>query len=74
MAKKNEPSFLISNIRTVFNCLLLSFIEALILQYFNLKYYIRIETDILGYANDNVLSKLAFRIRLNKVVIKIDLD
>lgn len=38
--KKAELSFLISNIRIIFNRLRLAFITALIFQNFDLKYYI----------------------------------
>ncbi len=37
-----------------------AFIKALILYYFDLKYYIWIETNILGYAIGEIFSQLIF--------------
>ena len=50
------PKFLTPDARTTFNCLWLAFIEALILWYFDPKYYIQIETNALGYAINGILS------------------
>ena len=55
-AKKNGPSFLTPKARCVFNCLQLIFTKAPILWHFDLKYYIWIEIDALGYEINRVLS------------------
>ena len=55
-----EPNFLTSNAKKTFNQLQLAFIRALILQHFDLKSYIWIEIDALGYAIGRVLSQLNF--------------
>ena len=46
------------NARIVFIKLTQAFVEAPILNYFDLKRYIRIETDTLGYAIGRILSQL----------------
>ena len=51
-----KPKFPTPNVRTIFNHLRLVFIEVTILWNFNPKYDIKIETDALGYAIDEVLS------------------
>ena len=53
-----EPNFLISNAKKVFNHLWLAFIKAPILQHFDPKSHIQIETYVLGYAIGGVLSQL----------------
>ena len=53
-----EPNFLTSNAKKAFNQLRLAFIKAPILQHFDLKSYIRIETDISSYAIGEVSSQL----------------
>ena len=53
-----KPIFLTPNTREVFNKLRQAFIEAPILQHFDPECYIRIETDISGYAIGRVLSQL----------------
>ena len=53
-----ESNFLISNAKKAFNHLWLAFIKALILWYFDLESYIRIEIDVSSYAIDKVLSQL----------------
>ena len=55
-----EPIFLIPSAKEVFNQLRQAFTKALILQHFNLEYYIRIETNALGYAIRKVLNQLTF--------------
>ena len=57
-AKENEPSFLTPKAKMAFNYLKLAFIKALILWYFDLKYYIQIETDVSGYVMSGMLSQL----------------
>ena len=69
-----ESCFLISNIKIIFNYLWLVFFKALIFWYFDLKYYIWSKTNRLGNAINNMLSWLIFRISLNKVITKFDLD
>ena len=73
-AKENRPSFLTPDARTTFNYLRLAFTKALILQYFNLKCHIWIETDTLNYVIDGVLSQLVSKTRPDGVVIKTDLS
>ena len=51
-------TFLILNAKKTFNYLQLVFIKALILQHFDLKIYIWIETKVLGYAINRVLNQL----------------
>ena len=74
LAKKNGPSFQTSNARITFNYFWLVFTKALILQHFNLKYHIWIKTNALSYAIGSMLSQLAFKTRLDKVVIKNNLN
>lgn len=50
--------YLISDIKNVFNQLRQAFTKAPIFQHFDLKHHIRIETNISGYAIDEVLSQL----------------
>ena len=69
-AKKNGPSFLITNARIAFNHLWLALTKAPILQIFDPKYYIWIETDVLSYAISGVLNQLAFENRPDGVVIR----
>ena len=54
-----EPTFFIPKAKEVFNYLRQAFIEALILQYFDLKNHIQIETDASGYAISGVFSQLS---------------
>ena len=51
-----EPNFITLNAKKAFNYLRLAFIEAPILQHFDLKSHIRIETDASGYAIGEVSS------------------
>ena len=51
-----EPIFLTPNTKEIFNQLRQVFTKALILQYFDLKCYIRIETNVSGYTLGEVLS------------------
>ena len=51
-----EPIFLTLGTREIFNQLRQAFIEAPILQHFDLEYYIQIETNALGYTIGEVLS------------------
>ena len=51
-----KPNFLISDAKKAFIYLWLAFIKAPIFQHFNLKSYIRIQIDVLGYAIGRVLS------------------
>ena len=53
-----KPTILTSGAREVFNQLRQAFSEASILQHFDLKYYIRIEKNVLGYTIREILSKL----------------
>ena len=71
---ENKSKFLTFDVRIAFHRLWLAFTEALILWHFNLKYYICIEIDILGYAIVEILSQLTSGTNPNKVVIKIDLS
>ena len=50
--------YLTTDVRQAFTQLRQTFTEALILRHFDPKYYIRIETDALGYAIGDVLSQL----------------
>ena len=56
------------------NNLWLVFIKALILQHFDPKYYILIKTNVLSYANSDMLSCLVFKTNLDRVISKINLD
>ena len=53
-----EPIFSNLNAKKVFNYLRLEFIKALILKYFDLKSYVRIEIDISSYAIGRILNLL----------------
>ena len=53
-----EPNFLTPNAKKAFNHLRLAFIEAPILQHFDLESHIQIKTNISGYAIGGVLSQL----------------
>ena len=70
---KTGPNFLTPGARKTFNRLRLAFIKALNLQYFDLECYIWIETNALGYAIGDLLSKLASRTRADEIVIKTNL-
>ena len=65
---KAGPYFLTPGTREAFNRLRLAFTEALILQHFDPKCHIQIETDVSGYAISDVLSQLASRTSLDGVV------
>ena len=56
--KKTESGFLISEVRMAFTELRLTFIKALILHHFDTEHYIRVETDVSGYAIGRILSQL----------------
>ena len=71
--KENDPSLFTFYARTFFKYLWFVFSKASILQYFDLKYYIWIEIDILSYAISGMLSQFTFEIKLNKMIIKTDL-
>ena len=73
-AREAGPSFLTAGSREAFNRLRLVFTKAPILQHFDPKCHIWIETNVLGYAISIVLSQLVFEIRLNGVVTKTDLS
>ena len=68
--KKNKPSFFTFDAKTIFNCLWLAFIKALIFRHFDLKYYIWIEAEVSSYTIDNMLNQLVFATWPNKVIIK----
>ena len=53
-----KSNFLTSNAKKTFNHLQLVFIKVPILQHFDLKSYIRIETDISSYTINRILSQL----------------
>ena len=53
-----SSDFLTPGARLVFTKLRQAFFKALILHHFDLKYYIRIKTDVLGYAIGGVFSQL----------------
>lgn len=55
-----KPKFLTSKARKAFNYLKQAFTEALILRYFDLELYIRIEINVSSYAIGRVLSQLIF--------------
>ena len=54
----SKTDFLTLGTKTAFIHLQKTFIEAPILKHFDLEHYIRIETDILGYAINGVLSQM----------------
>ena len=72
-AMEDGPKFLTPDARIAFNYLRLAFTEAPILQHFNLKYHIWIETDALGYAIGYMLNQLASKTRPDWVVTKTNL-
>ena len=53
-----EPKFLTSEVKEVFNCLKQAFIKVPILWYFDPECHIRIKTDALSYVIEEVLSQL----------------
>ena len=63
------PNFLIPNTKKTFNHLWLAFIKTLIFQHFNLKSYIQIKTNTLGYVIDGMFSQfnLNFNILSNNL-------
>ena len=69
---KDGLKFLTPDAKTAFNYLWLAFTEAPILEHFDLKCHIQIETDALGYAISSVLSQLASKFRSDGVVTKTD--
>ena len=72
-ATEDGPKFLTPDARTAFNRLRLAFTKAPILRHFDLECHIWIETDVLGYVIDGVLSQLISGTSPNEVVIKTDL-
>ena len=70
---EDESKFLISDARIAFNCLRLAFIEAPILQHFDLECHIWIKIDTLSYAISGMLSKLTSKTSSNEIIIKTDL-
>ena len=52
----SKSNFLSLYTKKIFNYLRLAFIKASILQHFDLESHIRIETNILSYAINNILS------------------
>lgn len=56
--RSNKAGYLTLNARVAFTQLRYAFIEALILYHFNLKLYIRIETNATSYTISRVLSQL----------------
>lgn len=78
IAKNNfiriRPSFFTSVARKVFKKLRFVFNKALIFYYFNLKYYIQVKTNVLGYTIRSVLSQLNYGINFNIIAFKIDLS
>ena len=65
-----ESSFLNSNVKRAFNHLQLVFIKTPIFHHINLEYDIWIKTNTAGYTTDSMLSILAFKNKLDKVVTK----
>ena len=70
---KRESNFLIFDIKTVFNYLKLDFTKFPIFYHFDLECYIQIEINLLDYVISGVLSQLASRTNLDKVVTKTNL-
>ena len=58
--KSTGVDYLTFGTKTAFNYLRHTFIQALILQYFDLKCHIRIEIDVLGYIISGVLNPVTF--------------
>ena len=73
-ATKIRPKFLTSDDRIAFNHLQLTFIEALIFQHVDPECHIWIETDILSYTINVMLSQLTFETSLNGLVTKTNLS
>lgn len=59
-----KSTFFIPNTKEIFNRLKQASIKALIFQYFDLKSYIRIKTDVLAYAISNLFSLLSSNYRV----------
>ena len=72
-AKEVGLSFLTPKARAAFNRLRLAFTKAPILWHFDPEYHIWIETDVLGYAINGMLSQLASGISPDGVVTKANL-
>ena len=72
-AKEAGLSFLIPGAREAFNRLRLAFTEALIFWNFDPECHIQIKTDVSGYAIGGMLSQLASKTSLDRIVTKIDL-
>ena len=64
-----KPKFLTLNAKIIFNCLRLAFNKTTIFQNFDLEYHIQFKTNVLGYANGEMLSQLTSGTNLNRVVI-----
>ena len=71
--KEVKSSFLTPNVRMAFNRLWLSFTQAPIFWYFDLKYYIWIETNVLDYVINKMLSQLTSETSINRIITKTDL-
>ena len=70
MTKANfETDFLTSKAKKVFTHLQKAFTKVLILHYFDLKYHIHIETDILKYAISKILSQMTLDQPLTDYII-----
>ena len=69
-----EPKFLNSRAKKAFNCLKQAFTKVSILQYFDSEYYIRIKTDVLGYAIRWVLSQISSNQLTLDEMIKLSID
>lgn len=66
-------SFLIPNTKTNLNCLQVTFIEIPIFWYFYVGGHILIETNVLSYTINDILSQLVLKNNLDGIVTKIDL-
>ena len=70
---KAESSFLTPDTKIAFNRLWLAFTKTPILQHFDPKCHIQVETDVLGYAISGVLSQMTSETSTNGVVTKANL-
>ena len=68
-----RTDFLTPKARLAFIQLRQAFVKALILHHFDPESYIRIETDVSGYAIGSILSQLSSRTKPDGVVTKDDL-
>ncbi len=73
-AKSSEADFLTSEVKKAFIYLRKAFTKALILYYFDIKRYIHIKTNVLGYTIGRILSQMISDQRFFDYITHKDLD